>query len=156
MRAKPILIASIGALTVLAVGALLFWRGRQHPVPPTHVAATVATVETGELNLQGKIRPQHIVGVAAPVPGLIEAFLVEAGADVYAGQVIARIGAQGLSGAREVAQAELERAQETAAKAEAAANAARLELSRADAEGQRSQTMLLRAEKVFTRQQLLF
>ena len=155
MRAKPILIASIGALTVLAVGALLFWRGRQPPVPPTPVAATVATVETGELNLQGKIRPQHIVGVAAPVPGLIESFLVEPGADVYIGQVLARIGAQGLASAREVAQADLERAQEMAAQAEAAANAARLELSRADADAERSLSMLGRAEKVFARQQML-
>ena len=154
MRAKPILIAATGALTVLTVGALLYLRGRHHPVPvPPPVAAPAPP---SELNLQGKIRPQHVIGVAAPVPGNIELFLVEPGDEVYAGQVLARIGAEGLSSAREAAQADLERAREMAAKAEAAANTARLELSRADAESQRSLMMLQRAEKLFTRQQTLF
>ena len=145
----------LGALTVLAVGALLYFRGRQHPVPHATFTAAAAP-QPAELNLQGKIRPQHVVGVVAPVPGLIESFLVEPGADVYTGQVLARIGAQGLSSAREVAQSDLERAQETAAKAEATANAARLELSRADADAQRSQMSLQRAEKTLNRQQTLF
>jgi multidrug resistance efflux pump len=154
MRSKPIVIAAIGALLVLSVGASLFVRGRHRPVPqpPTVTASLPPT----QLTLQGKIRPQHIVGVPAPVPGLIESFLVEPGADVYSGQVLARIGAQGLAGAREAAQADLERAQEMATRAEAAANAARLELSRADADSERSLMMLQRAEKFFTREQTLF
>jgi HlyD family secretion protein len=154
MRAKPILIATLGAFTAISVSALLYIRGRHHPVP--HPPTVTAPLQPAALNLEGKIRPQHIVGVAAPVPGLIESFLVEPGADVYTGQVLARIGAQGLASTREAAQADLERAQEMATKAEAAANAARLELSRADADSQRSQMMLQRAEKFFARQQMLF
>ena len=46
----------------------------------------------------------YVTGVTASVPGFIEAFLVEPGADVYEGQVLARIGAQGLESSREVAQ----------------------------------------------------
>jgi multidrug resistance efflux pump len=151
MRVKPILIATLGALTVLAVGALLYLRGGHHPVPAPPVVTSHAP-----LILQGKIRPQHIVGVAAPVPGRIESLLVEPGADVHAGQPLARIGVPALSSSREAAQADLERAQEMAAKAEAAANAARLELSRADADSQRAEMQLQRTEKLFTRQQVLF
>ncbi len=144
----------LGLVAVLAVGALLYVRGRRHPIPQP--ASVPTTAPPAELNLQGKIRPQHVVGVAAPVPGLIEAFLVEPGAEVYNGEILARIGVQGLSSAREAAQADLERAREVAANAEAAANAARLELSRADADAQRSLMALQRAEKLFTRQQTLF
>jgi multidrug resistance efflux pump len=81
---------------------------------------------------------------------------VEPGAEVYTGQVLARIGAQGLGSARDAAQADLERAQDTATKAEAAANAARFELAHADSDAQRSLTALERTEKSFTRQETLY
>jgi multidrug resistance efflux pump len=70
--------------------------------------------------------------------------------------VLARIGAQGLESAREVAQTALERAQEQLSQAEAAATAARLELSRAEADALRSRMALERAERASTRQQTLF
>src|ERR1019366_7211558 len=89
-------------------------RGRRHPAPPPRAAATAAAIAVAqnEVTLQGKIRPRHLASVGPAVSGFIEAFLVEPGADVYEGQVLARIGAQGLESAREVAQTALERAQE--------------------------------------------
>ena len=88
----------------------MVWRGRRNPVAPPKAASTAAAIAVAqnEVTLQGKIRSQHITGVRASVPGVIEVFLVE----VYEGQVLARIGAQGLESAREVAQAAVERAQE--------------------------------------------
>ena len=144
-------------LFALAVGVVV-WRGRRHPVKAPKAAETAAAIAVAqnEVTLQGKIRPQHVTAVGPSVSGFIEAFLVEPGQDVYEGQVLARIGAQGLESAREVAQAALERAQEQVSKAEAAVTAARLELSRAEADAQRSRMALDRAERASARQQTLF
>ena len=156
MRGKWIPVTVGLVLLALAVGTVV-WRGRRHPVPPPAAATAAAiAVARNEVTLQGKIRPRHITGVAASVPGFIEAFLVEPGQDVYEGQVLARIGAQGLESAREVAQAALERAQEQVSQAEAAVTAARMELSRAEADAQRSRMALDRAERASARQQTLF
>src|SRR5438445_11830258 len=136
-------IAIAGGIIALAgVVAVLAIRGHQHPIQKPTAALAATVIQSNEITLQGKIRPQHVTGVAATVPGIIEAFLVEPGTDVYEGQVLARIGAQGLESAREVAQAALERAQEQASKTEAAVAAARLELSRAEADSSRARMAL--------------
>jgi multidrug resistance efflux pump len=70
--------------------------------------------------------------------------------------VLARIGAQGLESAREVAQAALDGAQEQVSRTEAAVTAARLELSRAEADAERARLVLERAERASARQQTLF
>ena len=157
MRGKWIPVLAGVVLFALAVGVVV-WRGRRHPVAPPKAAVTAAAIAAAqnEVTLQGKIRPQHITSVGASVSGFIEAFLVEPGQDVYQGQVLARIGAQGLESAREVAQAALERAQEQVSQAEAVVTAARLELSRAEADAQRSRMAMERAERASTRQQTLF
>jgi len=97
MRGKWIPVTVGFVLFGLAVGVVV-WRGRRHPVPPPTAAATAAAIAVAqnEVTLQGKIRPRHITGVGASVPGFIEAFLAEPGQDVYEGQVLARVGAQGL------------------------------------------------------------
>jgi multidrug resistance efflux pump len=144
------------AVVVVVVAAVLGLRARRRPVPkPTAPQAAAAVPQENEITLQGKIRPQHVTGVAATVPGFIESFLVEPGAEVYEGQVLARVGASGLESTREVAQAALERAQEQVGKTEAAVNAARLELSRAEADSTRARMLLDRADRVFQRQQTL-
>jgi multidrug resistance efflux pump len=156
MRGKWIPVSVGFALFGLAVGTVV-WRGRRHPVaPPAAATAAAIAVAANEITLQGKIRPRHVTGVGAPVAGFIEAFLVEPGQDVYEGQVLARIGAQGLESAREVAQAALDGAQEQVSRTEAAVTAARLELSRAEADAERSRMVLERAERASTRQQTLF
>ena len=156
MRGKwiPVLLGVV--LIALAVGTVV-WRGRRHPVPPpAAVTAAAIAAAQNEVTLQGKIRPQHITGVGPTISGFIEAFLVEPGQEVYQGQVLARIGAQGLESEREVAQAALERAQEQVSKAEVGVTAARMELSRAEADAQRSRIALDRAERASARQQTLF
>ena len=157
MRGKWIPVLAGLVLFAVAI-ATVVWRGRRHPVPPPSPAVTAAAIAMArnEVTLQGKIRPQHITVVPASVSGFIEAFLAEPGQDVYQGQVLARIGAQGLESAREVAQAALDRAQEKVSQAEAAVTTARLELSRAEADAERSRTALDRAERTSARQQTLF
>ena len=143
------------AAIALGIGAgALSLRKRPAPLPPSRASAAVVPA-ANEVTLQGKIRAQHVVGVAAQASGIVEAFLVEPGQEVFQGQVLARIGAQGLESAREVAAAGVERAQEQVNKAEAAVTSARLEVSRAEADVQRGQMTLDRAEKTYQRQRTL-
>ena len=156
MFGKWIPVAVGCAVFGLSLGTVV-WRGRRHPVaPPAAATAAAIAVARNEVTLQGKIVPRHVTGVGASAPSFIEAFLVEPGQDVYEGQVLARIGAQGLESARDAAQAALERAREQMSQTEAAVAAARLELSRAEADAQRSHALLERAERASTRQQMLF
>jgi HlyD family secretion protein len=157
LRGKWIPVTAGVLLFAVAVGVVV-WRGRRHPVKAPKAAETAATIAAAqnEVTLQGKIRPQHITAVTPSASGFIEAFLVDVGQDVYSGQVLARIGAQGLESAREVAQAALEKAQDQVSKSEGALTDARLELSRAEADAQRSRMAVERAERASTRQQTLY
>jgi multidrug resistance efflux pump len=146
-------IASV--LAVAAIGAVLVLRRKPAPAPAQPKAEVVTPAAVGN-TIQGKIRPQHVIGVSATVPGFIEALLVDPGQDVYEGQVLARIGAQGLESNREGAAAALEHAQEQVSRSEAVLAGARLELSRAEADASRSRMNLERLEKVYTRQQSLY
>jgi len=131
---------------------------RRKPAPAAaHKSETAAQPAVAtEITLQGKIRPQHTIGVASNVPGLVEAFLVEPGQDVFQGQVLARVGAQGLESTREAAAAALEHAREQVTRAEAGLAQARMEGSRSDAEAQRAQIMLERLQKAWARQKTLY
>jgi len=148
----------VGVAVVVAAGVIGLLVMRRKPAPAAAArpqAAAVQAETSNDLTLQGKIRPQHIIGVAANVPGLVEAFLVDPGQEVYQGQVLARIGSQGLDSTREAAAAAVERAQEQVTRSEQELGAARLESSRADADAQRSQLALDRAQKTYSRQKTL-
>ena len=154
MRSRWIYIIGSVVLAAALIGVLIV---RRKPVPGAEQkqSGAASTEPANEITMQGKIRPQHVIGVAANVPGFIETFLVEPGQDVYQGQVLARIGAQGLESTREAAASALERAQEQVTRAEAGVAAARMEGSRSDADAQRARMALDRAEKVFARQRTL-
>jgi HlyD family secretion protein len=153
MRARWWIVSALAL--ALVVGGLAL---RRKPAPATSKPQTAASLpETAsQITLQGKIRPQHILGVAAGVQGLIEAFMVEPGEEVFQGQVLARIGAQTLESSRESAANALEHAQDQVNRAEAVLAAARLELSRAEADAARSRLSLDRVEKAYSRQQTLY
>ena len=145
----------VSILAVAAIGGGLALRRKPVPAAPQQKSEAVAPAPSGN-TIQGKIRPQHVVGVAANVPGFIEALLVDPGQDVYEGQVLARIGAQGLESNRESAAQVLEHAQEQVTRSEAVLAGAKLELSRAEADASRSRMNLERLEKVYARQQTLY
>jgi multidrug resistance efflux pump len=155
MRGKWVLLSVAAVLAGVAGGALSLRYRRPAPALPVR-AAGPAVLPANQVTLSGAIRPQHIAGVGAQVNGVIEAFLVDVGQDVYQGQVLARIGSQGLESSREAAASAADHAQERVSRAEAAVAGARLEQSRADAEAQRARFAMDRAEAAFSRQQLLF
>jgi len=154
MRSKWVLLSVAAVLAGVAGGALSLRHRRPAPVLPVR-AAGPAVLTASQVTLSGAIRPQHVVGVGAQVNGLIEAFLVDVGQDVYQGQVLARIGSQALESSREAAASGVDHAQEQVNRVEAAVAGARLEQSRADAEAQRARFAMERAETALTRQQLL-
>ena len=155
MRGKWALLSVAAVLAGLAGGVISLRYRRPAPALPVR-AAGPAVLPANQVTLSGAIRPQHVVGVGAQVNGVIEAFLVDVGQDVYGGQVLARIGSQGLESAREAAASAVDHAQEQVSRAEAAVAGARLEQSRADAEAQRARFAMERAEAVHSRQQSLF
>ena len=144
-------IAAIGA--GVGIGALSL-RSRREP-PPLPVNRGAAVVASTEITLNGTIRPQHVTGVAAQVNGNVEALMADVGDEVFAGQVLARIGAGGLESEREAAARSVEYAQEQVARAEAAITSAKLESSRAAADEQRAQMAVDRADKTYSRQKTL-
>jgi len=152
MRGKWIL---LGAAAVVAgvIAAALSMRPPHTAPPPRPTGAAV--IVNHEITLQGKVRPRHVVGVAAPLTGLVEALPVDVGQEVFQGQVLARVGAQSLESARELATNDLQRAQLQVEKAEAAVNSARMEESRAEADAERSRTALERVQRVYERQHML-
>jgi multidrug resistance efflux pump len=155
MRGKWVLLSVAAVLAGVAGGALSLrnW----HPAPaPLLRAAGAAVLPANQVTLSGAIRPQHVVGVGAQVSGVIDAFLVDVGQDVYQGEVLAHIGSQGLESSREAAVSAVDHAQERINRAESAVAAARLDQSRADAEAQRARFAMERAQTAFSRQQLLF
>ena len=155
MRGKWALISVAAVLAGVAGGALSLRYRRPAPALPVR-AAGPAVLPANQVTLSGAIRPQHIAGVGAQVNGVIEAFLVDVGQDIYQGQVLARIGSQGLESSREAAARAVDHAQERVSRAEAVVAGARLEQSRADAEAQRARFAMDRAEAAFSRQQSLF
>jgi len=155
MRGKWVLLSVAAVLAGVAGGALSLRYRRPAPALPVR-AAGPAVLPANQVTLSGAIRPQHIAGVGAQVNGVIEAFLVDVGQDIYQGQVLARIGSQGLESSREAAARAVDHAQERVSRAEAVVAGARLEQSRADAEAQRARFAMDRAEAAFSRQQSLF
>jgi len=155
MRGKWVLLSVAAVLAGVAGGALSLRYRRPAPSPSVR-AAGPAVLPNNQVTLSGAIRPQHVVGVGAQVNGVIDAFLVDVGEDVYQGQVLAHIGSQGLESSKEAAASAVDHAQELVNRADAAVAGARLEQSRADAEAQRARLAMERAESAFSRQQLLF
>ena len=155
MRGKWVALSVVAVLAGVAGGALSLRYRRSAPAPVVR-AAGAAVLSVNQVTLRGTIRPQHVTGVGAQVNGAIEAFLVEVGQDVYQGQVLARIGSQGLESSRQAVASAVDRTQEQVNRAETAVAGARLEQSRADAEAQRARFAMERAEATSSRQQLLF
>jgi HlyD family secretion protein len=89
------------------------------------------------------------------VEGKIQSFEVELGAEVFEGQLLARIRSEGLEGAKEAAELDLERADTRVKTLESSLTAARLEASRASADAARVRNDLDRATKFFQRQKML-
>lgn len=117
--------------------------------------AAAAAIPHGEIRLQGLVSVKETVQIAASTDGQLLRFHVDAGDEVYQGQLLAEIGNTTLAAAQETATAELERAQERVNALEGTISASRLEASRAQANNERLTNELERATRVYNRQKFL-
>jgi multidrug resistance efflux pump len=156
MRGKWILFGGSAVLLAAALGALTLLKRSQEPAPVQRPAAEQAPIVAGlEISLSGRVEAQKIVAVPASTDGIIEEFFVEAGEEVYEGQMLARIKNQQHEMAQELAQTELDHAQTKVNNIESAVLTARLEASRTRADASRSKSELDRIERIYQRQEML-
>ena len=152
----------VAAVIVLAAGAAaaLFLTHRKpqavvtQSAPPAPSPVLATAIE--EITLPGLVQAANVVDVAANVDGTIEELMAGAGDVVIEGKILARIKNPKLADAEAAAQSEVERAGNRISELEAALIAARLELSRSEADQARIRTELERADKEFQKQQLMF
>lgn len=156
MRGKWILFGGATVLLAAALGALTLLRHSQQPQPIVKPMSEPTPIIAGlEINLSGRVEAEKVVVVPASTDGIVEEIFVDAGEEVYEGQMIARIKNQQSEAEQELAQIELDRAQTRVNNIESAILTARLEASRTRADASRSKSDLDRAERVFQRQEML-
>jgi HlyD family secretion protein len=156
MRGKRSLIAAAVVVAVVAAAALYLARRRARPAATGAPVAPATTPGPAQIVLPAILRAQHVTPVAAPIEGTIEALLVEAGEQVYEGQLLGRIRNTALAAEEQSAAAELERTQARLEQFQNQLISARLEAARARAEASRVQSEFERAERAYSRQQMLY
>jgi HlyD family secretion protein len=155
MRGKWLLLS--GSLILLALIATAVALLREERAAKANGAKQPEIVPAPqEISLPGKIQARNVLSVTAPVRGKIESMLVDAGQEVFEGQLLARISNQGLETTRELAETAAKLAQARISKIESDIISARLEASRARADSIRSRNEFDRADKVYQRQKLLY
>jgi multidrug resistance efflux pump len=109
-----------------------------------------------EITLTGTIEAAQVVNVPVPVDGTVEQFMADAGKHVSEGEVLARIRNPRLIATQQAAKLDAEQAQNRLSQLESALIAARLEVSRSEADAIRVKSALEQAEKTFERQETMF
>ena len=152
------LIAGGAIVAVAAIGLSIGWVAKHRPKSaPAKPAAVVSTVFEGpEITLAGALQPQSTEQVDAPIAGVLEAWFVDVGAEVYEDQLVGRIRNADLDNAVEAAQAAVDRAEMRIAQLDAQVLSTKLEVSRTDADQIRAHNELDRIEKVYQRYKNLF
>ena len=107
------------------------------------------------MSLVGTLQAVDVVSIEAPVEGTVETLEVEPGQEVFAGQLLATIRSSQLEAERDLAGAEMERAQSRLNSLETAMLSARLEAVRARAAAAQAKDNRDRAEKQYRRQEFL-
>ena len=149
MRARWLLAASTAIILTLAA-ALLF--------PRKAVAPAARPPRSGDgftLELTGKIQPQTIVNVPAPVEGAVTEVVISVGQEVSAGQLLGRIESGTLAARRALALEDTRKSIAKVRELEAALESARLQAWRSQAAGARADSQLAAAEKEYLRQKAL-
>jgi multidrug efflux pump subunit AcrA (membrane-fusion protein) len=148
-----------GALALAIAAAMFLGYRRPHGKPaaaPPAAAPPSASPKVEEITLTGTVQPVQVVNVPAPVDGMIDEFMADAGQHVSAGQVLARIKNLKLAADLEAAQLDAEQARNHLSQLESALIAARLEVSRSEADAIRVKAEVDVAGKTFERQQSMF
>jgi multidrug efflux pump subunit AcrA (membrane-fusion protein) len=148
------LVAGVGLLIVAGgAGAFLRWRITHKP-RQTPVAA--APVLPSEITLTGRVLPRTTILIGAPVDGVLDAYYVEIGQEVYQGQLVGRVRNPQLDDAARQTQSALDKAQQRVTALTGDQLSARLEVSRSAAEQTRAHNEVDRLKKIYDREQGLW
>jgi multidrug resistance efflux pump len=151
---KNWLIAGGAIIGITAIGLSVGWlvTHRLKAAPPKTAAAVVSSVFAGpEITVTGRLQAQKTAQVGAPIVGILDAWFVDVGQEVYQDQLVGRIRNADLDNAVSQAQTAVDRAEMRIAQFEAQAAAARLEVSRTNADQIRAHNELDRIEKIYQR-----
>ena len=144
-------IAGVVALGLAAGGFFAYHRSPVAPAPQPTVP-----VAPPEITLTGTIQPVQVINVPVPVDGTIEQFMADVGQHVSEGEVLARIRNPKRVAAQQMAKVDAEQAQNRLSQLESGLLAARLEVSRSEADAMRIKSELGQAEQTFERQKTMF
>src|ERR1700683_313799 len=103
---KPIAAAAIGAL---AIALFIGWSVRHRHKPAAPQPAPPTVVAAPEVTLTGRLQAQKTEQVEAPIAGILDAWFVEEGQEVYEDQILGRIRNADLDAAMQAAQAAVDR-----------------------------------------------
>ena len=126
-----------------------------------HQSATVekkvvSNAAPTEIIVSGVVEPRNVVSVAPTVEGVLDAWTAETGESVYKEQLLARIRVPKLEDAAQQAQTDLDRLQSRFGNLDGAQVAAKLEISRAEAEKSRADAEADRLKKIYDRYKSLW
>lgn len=158
MRGKWMLFGGIAVFLAMGAGAVSWWtsqRAATQKPTPTATTPDQSTNGVQDISLPAKIQAQEVIPVPSPIEGIIDELFVEVGADVYEGQLIARVRNGKLDSSLESATAEAEKLKTRVTNLEGSIVAARLEASRAAADAARVKSEYERLDRNFQRQQML-
>jgi multidrug resistance efflux pump len=154
---KSGLIAGGALIAVAAIGLAFGWKFKHRPKPPAPAKPVVSTIFQGpEVTLTGALQPQSTEQVDAPIAGILDAWFVDVGGEVYEDQLTGRIRNADLDNGLQNAQAAVDRADMRIATLDGQVVSSKLELSRTDADQIRAHNELDRIEKVYQRYKNLF
>jgi multidrug resistance efflux pump len=152
-----------GVIVLVAAAAGVFFLARNKPqatvvqptvAPPAPVPAPPPA--SLEITVTGQVQAANGVNVPAPVDGTIEELMAEVGDVVIEGKLLARIKNPKLASAEAAARSQVEQDRSRISELESALIAARLEVSRSQADETRTRLELERAEKEYQKQELMF
>ena len=152
MNPRRVFAILIVLLAIVAGAIFRLW----NRAPATNAATpTQQAAAPAEASVPAVLQASTTTPIGVPLEGKIVSFEVEVGADVFEGQLLARIRSEGLESSREAAEIDLERAETRVRNLESLLTATRLEASRASADAARVRNDLERASKNYQRQKMM-
>ncbi len=149
-------IAVVGIAAIGAIGGGLWWSTHRVRHVEIQTKAAPVTPSASEVTFSGRAVPRTIVEVQPPTEGTLEAFFVDVGAEVIQGQLLGRVRNSKSDSNLEAAQEDLDRTRARLTQLGSEQIAARLEVSRAEADRTRAQAELDRLQKAYERQKGLW
>lgn len=148
---------SIGGLLLSAGGAggYLYWKSKQAAPVKQEEQAQPQLAPGTVVKFQATLAARNIVGVDAPVDGILEEFPVKPGDEVFEGQILGAVANDVLVEHEKEAGLALERVKTRLQTLESQMLAARLEESSKSADASRAASERQKLERAYQRQQML-